>query len=243
VTFPAAVLAALKPRERVLLRLKALIGPAATGKTVFVECLSRVSSGGPGWNHATLTPTLQSLRAQGLLTEDLTCTPELLHLLAVEAIDSVEGAAMVEAIRAKLPLDNPQVWDRKLIEDAGLRWQRLAVLVNDEEEFQRAINYRHRYGLHMNDLGYRCLAHAIAQAIEKAAGAAAVGPLAHWRNLGRVGIIGPGRDHWQESPIAEPHPCRRRRPQSSRGSRPEAARQAPAKVTGCTGRGRRDCPR
>ena len=142
---PVAVLASLKARERVLLRLKALIGPAATGKTVFVECLSRVSSGGPGWSHATLTPTLQALRAHGLLTEDLTCTPELLHLLAVEAIDLAEGAAMVEAIRAKLPLDNPQVWDRKLIEDASLRWQRLAVLVNDEEEFQRAINYRHRY--------------------------------------------------------------------------------------------------
>ena len=35
-----------------------------------------------------------------------------------------------------------------------------------------------RDGLHMNDLGYRCLAHAIAQAIEKAAGGAAVAPLA-----------------------------------------------------------------
>ena len=52
---------------------------------------------------------------------------------------------MVEAIRAKLPLDNPRVWDHKLIEDASLRWQRLAVLVNDEDEFRRAINYRHRY--------------------------------------------------------------------------------------------------
>ena len=144
-TCPAAALASLKPRERVLLRLKALIGPAATGKTVFVECLNRVSSGVPGWSHATLAPTLQALRAQGLLTEDLTCAPELLHPLAVEAIDSAEGAAMVEAIRAKLPLDNPQVWDRKLIEDASLRWQRLAVLVNDEEEFQQATNYRHRY--------------------------------------------------------------------------------------------------
>ena len=82
-TFPAAALAALKPRERALLHLKALIGPAATGKTVFVECLNRVSSGGPGWSHATLAPTLQALRAQGLLTEDLTCAPELLHPLAV----------------------------------------------------------------------------------------------------------------------------------------------------------------
>ena len=108
VTFLAAALAALQPRERILLRLKALIGPAAIGKTVFVECLSRVSSGGPGWSHATLAPTLQALRAKGLLAEDLACAPELLHPLAVEAINSAEGAVMVEAIRAKLPLDNPQ---------------------------------------------------------------------------------------------------------------------------------------
>ncbi len=144
-TFLAAALAALQPRERTLLRLKALIGPGAIGKTVFLECTGRVSSGGPLWSHATLAPTLQALRAKGLLAEDLACAPELLHPLAVEAIDSAEGAVMVEAIRAKLPLDNPQGWDRKLIEDASLRWQRLAVLVNDEDEFQRAIHYRPRY--------------------------------------------------------------------------------------------------
>ncbi len=141
-----AALAALEPRQRMLLRLKALIGPAATGKTVFVECLGRLAVGGPMWNHATLTPTLNALRAKGLLTDDLACAPDLLHPLAVEAIGSPEGAAMVEAIRAKLPLDNPQVWDRKLIEDAILRWQRLAVLTNDEDAFQRAASYRHRHG-------------------------------------------------------------------------------------------------
>ena len=141
----SAVLAALEPRQRILLRLKALIGPAATGKTLFVECLDRLAVGGPLWNHATLTPTLKALHAKGLLTEDLACAPDLLHPLAVEAINSPEGSAMVEAICAKLPLDNPQVWDRKPIEDAILRWQRLAVLTNDEDAFQRATSYRHRY--------------------------------------------------------------------------------------------------
>jgi hypothetical protein len=145
VAFPVNALAPVKPQERVLLRLKALIGPAATGKTVFMECLSRVASGGPGWSHATLTPALQALRAQGLLTEDLACAPEFLHPLAVEAIDSVEGAAMVEAIRAKLLLNAVPTWDHKLIDDTVLRWQRLAVLLNDEDEFRRAINSRQRF--------------------------------------------------------------------------------------------------
>ena len=121
------------------------MGPTAIGKTVFMECLSRVSSGGPLWSHATLTPTLQALRAKRLLAEDLTCAPELLHPLAVEAIDSAEGAAMVEAIRANCRSTISEGSDRKLIEDASLRWQRLAVLVNDEDAFQRASHYRHRF--------------------------------------------------------------------------------------------------
>jgi superfamily II DNA or RNA helicase len=145
VTIPVSALAALNPHERLVLCLKALIGPAATGKIVFMECLERVASGWPGWNRATLTSTLQALRAQSLLTEDLVCAPALLHPLAVEAIDSAEGAAMVKAVRAALPLDGPRMWDRRLFEASHLRWQRLAVLVNDEDEFRRVMNTRQQY--------------------------------------------------------------------------------------------------
>ncbi len=194
---PAAALAALKPRERVLLRLKALIGPAAIGKTVFVECLSRLSSGGPSWSHATLTPTLNALRAQGLLAEDLTCAPELLHPLAVEAINSAEGAAMVEAIRAKLPLDNPRVWDQRLIEDASLRWQRLAVLLNDEDEFQRAIAYRHRYSYSTP---------ALPSIFERHFAAVDVGLdwFASRRPAFRAGILAAKADHWVATGVEPP---------------------------------------
>ncbi len=68
----------------------------------------------------------------------------------------------------------------KIVDDVGLRDHvpvvaRYAMMKRRGAKEVRSLLSRD--GLHMNDLGYRCLAHAIAQEIEKGAGAAAVAPL------------------------------------------------------------------
>ena len=69
----------------------------------------------------------------------------------------------------------------KIVDDVGVRdhvpvLARYAMMKRrGTKEVQSLLS---RDGLHMNDLGYRCLAHAIAQEIEKGVGAAAVAPLA-----------------------------------------------------------------
>ena len=143
-TVPDSTLAALNPYERLVLRLKALIGPGATNKTAFVECLQRVAARGPG-SGSLAASTLRALSARRLLTDDFVCAPALLHPLAVEAIDSVEGAAMVEEVRAAMPLEGSRMWDQRIFEANHLRWQRLAVLLNDEDEFVRLMNVRRPY--------------------------------------------------------------------------------------------------
>jgi superfamily II DNA or RNA helicase len=144
----AEKLAALTPPERFILRLKALIGPAATGKTVFLECLNQAARPTPGWSKASLNPVLQKLRAGGFLTEPFACAPAWLQPLAVEAVASAQGAAMVEAIRARLPLGGSPGWDHKAQLDSLLRWQRLAVLTNDEDAFARAQSVPGWYASH-----------------------------------------------------------------------------------------------
>ena len=69
----------------------------------------------------------------------------------------------------------------KIVDDVGVRdhvpvLSRYAMMKRRGTKDAQALLSRD--GLHMNDLGYRCLAHAIAEAIEKAAGAAAAAPLA-----------------------------------------------------------------
>ena len=69
----------------------------------------------------------------------------------------------------------------KIVDDVGLRdhvpvLARYAMMKRRGAKEVRSLLSRD--GLHMNDLGYRCLAHAIAQEIEKGAGGAAVAPLA-----------------------------------------------------------------
>ncbi|MDA8232389.1 MAG: DEAD/DEAH box helicase [Magnetospirillum sp.] len=137
--------ASLMPPERMILRLKALIG-AATGKTVFMDCLNRVGGASPAWGSRTLNLLLDGLRAKRLLDESLACAPEHLHTLAVDAIASPDGAAMVAAIRAVLPPEDPRrYYDGKAMEANTQRWMRLAVLLNDEAEFKQLAELRGRY--------------------------------------------------------------------------------------------------
>ena len=142
-TILPSVLPSLKPQDRAILHLKALIG-AATGKTVFMDCLNRLHLTSPAWSNKTLTPVLEALRAKRLLTYEFACAPELLHPLAVEALASADGAAMIDAIHAILPHDGARTWDRRAMEDATLRWQRLAVLLNDEEAYRQASDFHRK---------------------------------------------------------------------------------------------------
>ena len=132
-----AIPQSLTPRERTILWLKALIG-GATAKTPFMECLNRLSKTTPAWTAKTLTPVLEGLRSKGLLTDQLACMPALAHPLAVEALASPDGVALIEAIRALLPHDSGRMWDRWSMEENTLRWQRLAVLLNDEGAYRQA---------------------------------------------------------------------------------------------------------
>jgi len=134
------LLPTLQPHERTILRLKSLIG-AATGKTVFMDCLNRLPGSSARWSNKTLTAELESLRDRKVLTADFACPPELLHPLAIDALESAEGAAMVEAIRFVLPQDSARTWDRKAMEDATLRCLRLAILTNDEAGYQKAAEF------------------------------------------------------------------------------------------------------
>lgn len=122
------------------MRLKALIGPA-TGKTVFLDGLNRLRATGPAWTNKTLTPVLEALRDARLLTDEFVCAPEIAHPLSVEAVASPDGAAMVEAVRVSLRQNDFRSWDAKAMEASALRWQRLAVLLNDEAEYRRAIEF------------------------------------------------------------------------------------------------------
>ena len=149
-TSPHAELDRLKPPERAVLRLKALIGPGpGTGKTVFMDCLNRSRLATPAWTTKTLTSALEDLRKKGLLDEELACSPEIMHPLAVEALASPEGPAMIEAIRAIWPPDDPRrYYDSRLMEANTFRWMRLAVLLNDEAEFKRMSELRGRWSHH-----------------------------------------------------------------------------------------------
>lgn len=143
-TSPLPALPPLKPQDATILRLKALIGSAATGKTVFMDCLNRLPQTSPVWTNKTLTPVLESLRSKRLLTDEFACAPQLLHPLAVETLATPDGAAMVEAIHAILPFGGARSWDRTVMEASTLRWQRLAVLLNDEAAFQQVTEFHGR---------------------------------------------------------------------------------------------------
>jgi superfamily II DNA or RNA helicase len=143
VTAQLSALHSLTPQHRAILGLKALIG-AATGKTVFMDCLNFLRLTIPAWTNKTLTPVLENLRSAGLLTDELACVPAIGHPLAVEALASPAGAAMIDAIRVTLPQDGARGWDWREMEVNTLRWQRLAVLLDDEDAYRRATEYHRK---------------------------------------------------------------------------------------------------
>src|SRR6478752_3548587 len=91
----------LPASPKAVMRLKSLVF-LPTGKTVFLECLTRAGLRAPdskAWSSSALNIVLDDLRRQRLLTDDLACAPVLLHPVAVDAMEAAEGAVLVEAVR------------------------------------------------------------------------------------------------------------------------------------------------
>ena len=65
-----------------------------TSKTAFLDCLARSglrAPDGKAWSSRSVNAVLEELPGQGLLTEDLACSPTLLHPVAVDAAASADG--------------------------------------------------------------------------------------------------------------------------------------------------------
>ena len=126
--------------ERTVLRMKALFG-TASGKGVFLDLLRRaggLAPEGPGWTGPVVNQLLEALKGRGLLAENLACPQPLVHVLTVEAVESPEAEPLLAALHAMFPPPTRPSWSySRDIEEATLRWMRLAIYRNDREEYER----------------------------------------------------------------------------------------------------------
>ncbi|MBV1796455.1 hypothetical protein [Siccirubricoccus sp. G192] len=117
-----------------------------TGKGAFLGCLTTTgirAPDGKAWTARTLNPELDELARQGLLTEDLSCVPELLHPVAVDAMASPEGAMLADAARKAFPAQtrSPYQYSYSMQADPdALRRFRLAIYTNDDAEFSTQLD-------------------------------------------------------------------------------------------------------
>src|SRR3954471_21744335 len=132
--------ARLPAGPKMVLRLKSLVF-LPTGKTVFLECLTRAglrASDGKAWSSRSLNSVLDDLVRQGLLTQDLACPPALLHPVAVDAVQAAEGEQLVSTVRKAFPARRSSSYysyGQQLDADALCRLIRLAIYANDEAGF------------------------------------------------------------------------------------------------------------
>jgi len=132
--------ARLPAGPKMVLRLKSLVF-LPTGKTVFLECLTRAglrASDGKAWSSRSLNTVLDDLVRQGLLTQDLACARALLHPVAVDAVQAAEGEQLVSAVRKAFPARRSSSYysyGQQLDADALCRLIRLAIYANDEAGF------------------------------------------------------------------------------------------------------------
>jgi hypothetical protein len=130
----------LPPGPKFLLRLKGL-GFQATTKTEFVDCLratGRRPLDGKAWSAPIVTPMLDELRDQGLLTDNFTCPPALLHSVAADAAASEDAEVMAAAIRRILPGRPTTIYSYSSYGPERIalhRLIRLAIYTNDEAQF------------------------------------------------------------------------------------------------------------
>ncbi len=126
---------------KLVLRVKSLVFLPA-GKTVFLECLTRTGFRDANrklWSAGSLNPMLDELVRQGLLTEALACQPALLHPVAVDAVASAHGEALVAAVRKTFPAQSIAPYYAhgtfQPNRDALPRLIRLAIYANDAAGF------------------------------------------------------------------------------------------------------------
>ncbi|WP_424140352.1 DEAD/DEAH box helicase [Roseomonas chloroacetimidivorans] len=130
----------LSAGPKLVLRLKSLVF-LPTGKTVFLECLTRAglrAPDGKAWSSRSLNAVLDDLLRQGLLTEDLACAAALLHPAAVDAAASTEGEQLMAAVRHAFPVRRSSPYYSAVQQsdgDALRRLIRLAVYANDAAAF------------------------------------------------------------------------------------------------------------
>ena len=102
----------LHPTERLVLRLKALIGPP-TNKADFLTVMSatgiRAPDGKP-WTHQTVNGALDRLVAAGLLEGDFSCPVALWHPLAVDALATPDGPVLLQAVLGSFPEKGRSAW-------------------------------------------------------------------------------------------------------------------------------------
>ena len=132
--------ACLPACSKLVLRLKSLVF-LPTGKSIFLECLTRSGLRAPDgrpWSSRSVNEVLDGLAHQGLLTENLACPPALLDLVAVDAAASEDGEALVATVRRTFPAQRIIGYyssAQKLDCEALQRLIRLAIYANDAAEF------------------------------------------------------------------------------------------------------------
>ncbi len=133
--------AALPATERMVLHLKALIGPP-TNKQEFLTVMNATGSRAPdgkAWSYKPVNEALDRLVALGLLEEDFSCPDGLWHPLAVACFAAPEGAALAKAVLRAFPEDGRrQYYSYSLQSDWHvLRRLRLAIYADDGAGFRK----------------------------------------------------------------------------------------------------------
>ncbi len=139
----------LPASSKQVLRLKSLVF-LPTNKTVFLDCLTKSglrAPDGKAWASRSLNVILEELLDQGLLTEDLSCPPALLHPVAIDAAASTEGEALVAAVLRAFPARRNMSYysfGEQLDCDAVRRLIRLAIYANDAAGFSTNLDLHHK---------------------------------------------------------------------------------------------------
>ncbi len=125
---------------KTVLRLKSLLF-LPTGKTVFLQCLTRSrlrKPDGKAWSSQTLNVVLDDLVRQKLLTDELACPQALLHPVTVDALVAEDGALLIEAA-SDAPAgswgNSYSFQAQQSLADVLRRQIRLALYTSDEKQF------------------------------------------------------------------------------------------------------------
>ena len=139
------LVATLHPTERMVLRLKALIGQATT-KGEFLAVINATGTRGPDgrpWSAQTVNGALDRLVSAGLLVEgEYACVMALWHPLAVDATTAPEGPALLQAVLSSFPESGRGQWGSYSIQTDSYvqRRLRLAIYAGDPETYRRLLD-------------------------------------------------------------------------------------------------------